>query len=192
MNEPTPAPLSTEPDAVAMAAQADIRARFRRLRASAGLDGAVTVLHIGAEHTAIATGQGAEAAAWLVLDIGAQKTARQFFKRSLPTPLELETAIATLEDEVIRAVPMFAPGTALLCADAVVREIALLAGVAPGESIAMPLDAMERVFERLAAVAEGRPVVREGLPQGADFAAALLILREFMYHLRFGSVAVVG
>lgn len=192
MNEPTPAPLSTEPDAVAMAAQADIRARFRRLRASAGLDGAVTVLHIGAEHTAIATGQGAEAAAWLVLDIGAQKTARQFFKRSLPTPLELETAIATVEDEVIRAVPMFAPGTALLCADAVVREIALLAGVAPGESIAMPLDAMERVFERLAAVAEGRPVVREGLPQGADFAAALLILREFMHHLRFGSVAVVG
>ena len=56
MNEPTPAPLSTEPDAVAMAAQADIRARFRRLRASAGLDGAVTVLHIGAEHTAMATG----------------------------------------------------------------------------------------------------------------------------------------
>ena len=191
MNEPTPAPLSTEPDAVAMAAQADIRARFRRLRASAGLDGAVTVLHIGAEHTAIATGQGAEAAAWLVLDIGAQKTARQFFKRSLPTPLELETAIATVEDEVIRAVPMLAPGTALLCADTVVREIALLAGVAPGEAMAMPLDAMERVFERLAAVAEGRPAVREGLPQGADFAAALLILREFMHHLRFGAITVL-
>ena len=190
MNEPTPAPLSTEPDAVAMAAQADIRARFGRLRASAGLDGAVTVLHIGAEHTAIATGQGAEAAAWLVLDIGAQKTARQFFRRSPPTPLEMEHAIATVEDEVIRAVPLLPPGTALQCSDAGVREIALLAGLAPGGSMVMPLDAMERVFERLAAVAEGRPVAREGLPQGPDFAAALLILREFMHHLRFADVTV--
>lgn len=55
----------------------------------------------------------------------------------------------------------------------------------------VPIDAMERVFERLAAVAEGCPVVREGLPQGADFAAALPILREFMPHLGFGSVALV-
>jgi exopolyphosphatase/pppGpp-phosphohydrolase len=192
MNEPTPAHSSAAPAALAEAAQADMRARFRHLRARAGLDGAVMVLHIGAEYTAIATGQGDEATAALVLDIGAQKTARQFFKRSPPTPLEMENAIATVEDEVIRAVPMLAPGTALLCADAVVREIALLAGVAPGESMAMSLDAMERVFERLAAVAEGRPVVREGLPQGADFAAALLILREFMHHLRFAVVTMVS
>lgn len=189
MNEPSPAHSPPAPDA--LAAQADIRARFRHLRAGAGLQGAVTVLHIGAEHTAVATGPGDEATAVLVLDIGAQKTARQFFKRSPPTPLEMENAIATVEDEVIRAVPMLAPGSALLCADAVVREMALLAGVAPGESMAMPLDAMERVFERLAAVAEGRPVAREGLPQGADFAAALLILREFMHHLRFGSITVL-
>ena len=191
MNEPAPDHSSAAPDALAEAAQADIRARFRHLRARVGLDGALTVLHIGAEHTAIATGHGAEATAVLVLDIGAQKTARQFFRRSPPTPLEMENAIATVEDEVIRAVPMLAPGTALLCSDAVAREIALLAGVAPGESMAMPLDAMERVFERLAAVAEGRPVVREGLPQGADFAAALLILREFMHHLRFGAITVL-
>lgn len=191
MNEPSPDHSSPVPDAMDMAAQADIRARFRDLRAGADLHGAVTVLHIGAEHMAIATGPSDEAAAWLVLDIGAQKTARQFFRRSPPTPLEMENAIAAVEDEVIRAVPMLAPGTALLCADAVVREIALLAGLAPGDLMVMPIDAMERVFERLAAVAEGRPVAREGLPQGADFAAALLILREFMHHLRFASLTVV-
>jgi hypothetical protein len=74
----------------------------------------------------------------------------------------------------------------------VVREIAVLAGAAPGPLMVVPIDAMERVFERLAAVAEGCPVVREGLPQGADFAAALLILREFMHHLRFAVVTMVS
>jgi exopolyphosphatase/pppGpp-phosphohydrolase len=192
MKETSPAPVSPAPDAGASVADADIRVRFRALRAGACPAGAVTVLHIGAEHLAMATGQGDKATAALVLDIGARKTARQFFKRSPPTPLEMENAIATVEDEVMRAVPMLAPGSALLCSDAVVREIAVLAGMAPGPLMVMPIDAMERVFERLAAVAEGRPVVREGLPQGADFAAALLILREFMHHLRFESVAVVG
>lgn len=192
MNEPEPAHSSAAPDALAEAAQADIRARFRHLRARAGLDGAVTVLHIGAEHTAIATGQGEEATAVLVLDMGAQKTARQFFRRSPPTPLEMENAIATVEDEVVRAVALLAPGSALLCSDTVVREIAVLAGVAPSPLMVMPIDAMERVFERLAAVAEGRPVVREGLPQDAGFAATLLILREFMHHLGFSAIHVLA
>ena len=192
MNKPSTTHPSPVPGAAVTAAEDDIRARFRDLRAIAGLDGTVTVLHIGPEHTAVATGQGSEASGVLVLDIGTQKTARQFFRRSPPTPLEMENAIAAVEDEVVRAVALLAPGSALLCSDAVVREIAVLSGVAPGPLMAMPLDAMERVFERLAAVAEGRPAVREGLPQGTDFAAALLILREFMHHLRFAAVTTVS
>lgn len=192
MKETSSAPSLPAPDAGGLGADADIRARFRAMRMGACPDGALTVLHIGAEHTAVATGQGHEASAVLVLDIGAHKTARQFFRRSPPTPLEMENAIAIVEDEVIRAVALLAPGSALLCSDALVREIAVLSGVAPIPSMRMPLDAMERVFERLAAVAEGRPVVREGLPRGTDFAATLLILREFMHHLRFTSVVVVA
>lgn len=49
---------------------------------------------------------------------------------------------------------------------------------------------MEQTFERLAAVAEGRPVGQEGLPESTEFAAALLILREFMHHLGFSAVHV--
>ena len=192
MNPTLPAGPSLAPGADHSAVEDDIRARFRDLRALASPQVALTVLHIGPEHTAVATGQGSEASGVLVLDIGTQKTARQFFRRSPPTPLEMENAIAAVEDEVVRAVALLAPGSALLCSDAVVREIAVLSGVAPGPLMAMPLDAMERVFERLAAVAEGRPAVREGLPQGTDFAAALLILREFMHHLRFAAVTIVS
>jgi len=66
----------------------------------------------------------------------------------------------------------------------------LMAGVAPGAGMVLPLGAMEQTFERLAAVAEGRPVVQEGLPESTEFAAALLILREFMHHLGFSAVHV--
>ena len=73
---------------------------------------------------------------------------------------------------------------------AVVRDIALMAGVAPGACMLLPLDRMEQTFERLAAVAEGRPVLLEGLPDSTVFAAALLILREFMHHLGFSALHV--
>ncbi len=66
----------------------------------------------------------------------------------------------------------------------------LLSGVAPGAWMELPRVAMEQTFERLAAVAEGRPVALEGLPETPEFAAALLILREFMHHLGFSAIHV--
>lgn len=192
MNRPSQAPSSSVSRSANWVAETNIRASFHALRAHAGPHQAATVLRIGSEHTAIATGQGSEPSAALVLEIGAHKTAREFFRRSPPTPLDMENAIALVEEEVMRAVPLLAPGSTLLCCDTVVRDIALVAGVHPGPSMVMSLDAMERVFERLAAVSEGRPAVHEGLPQDDDFAAALLILRECMHHWRFASVTVLA
>lgn len=45
-------------------------------------------------------------------------------------------------------------------------------------------------FQRLSAVSLGRPISLEGLPASADFAATLLILREFMHHLGFASITL--
>lgn len=179
--EPAPTPLDAE---------AGIRHVYRTVRVQAGPTEALTVLHIGAGHTAVATGQGAEAAATLVLPIGALITAQTFFRRSPPTPLEMENAIATVEDEVMRLPALLPPHSTLWSVDPLVRDIALMAGVAPGACMLLPLDLMEQTFERLAAVAEGRPVVLEGLPESTVFAAALLILREFMHHLGFSAIRV--
>jgi NADP-dependent 3-hydroxy acid dehydrogenase YdfG len=53
-------------------------------------------------------------------------------------------------------------------------------------------EAMERVFDRLAAVVTGSSAARQGIPAGREFAATLLILREFMHHLRFTSITCAG
>jgi len=41
------------------------------------------------------------------------------------------------------------------------------------------------------AVVEGSPAAHQGLPQSNSFAAALLILREFMHHLQFVQIEVL-
>jgi hypothetical protein len=61
-----------------------------------------------------------------------------------------------------------------------------------GSKIEMPLEVVERCFDRLAKVVQGSPAAYEGLPQDPTFAATLLILREFMHHRRFASVTWVS
>lgn len=153
----------------------------------------LTVLHIGSEQTTLLGHQAgplAVTAAPLVLNVGAQKTAQQFFKHAPPSPDELENAIAAIEDEVMRVRAQSVPDSCLVTADAAIREIARLAGLAPAAQIELPLDAMEQVFQRLTALSLGRPASQDDLPTDAAFAATLLILREIMQHLHFTSVTV--
>ncbi len=172
----------------------EARRQYRAIQVGAESRGPITVLHIDALQTTVVTGSDAEPTAVLVLVLGAQKTAHDFFRHSPPSPLELENAIVAVEDEVTRVVTVL-PGTSTLyCSGSAVREIATLAGVEsgdPGTRVSLTLDAIEQTFNRLAAVAEGRPAIQEGLPDSTEFAAALLILREFMHHLRFSSVIAV-
>ena len=42
---------------------------------------------------------------------------------------------------------------------------------------------LEQLFQRLAAIALGRPAASEGLPADPHFFAAALLLRELMHHL---------
>ncbi|MBT3066164.1 hypothetical protein KKO72_05010 [Rhodoferax sp. U11-2br] len=123
--------------------------------------------------------------------MGAESTAREHFRHSPPSPLELENAIMTVEDEVTRALPLVTTGATLVTCDASIREIALLSGVTAGERMQLSLDAMERCFDRLAQRSLGRPISSDNLPTSTSFAASLLILREFMHHLRFETITVL-
>ena len=55
----------------------------------------------------------------------------------------------------------------------------------------VPLETVEQWFQRLASASLGQPRALDGLPLGAEAAAALLVLREFMHHLGYRSVLVV-
>lgn len=170
----------------------DIRLRYGRARTGVHDGTAITVLHIGKEQTAVATGTMTEPDVVLVLAIGSRRTAADFFKHTPPTPGELENAIVTVEDEVTRLRQITAIASRLVTSDATIREIALVAGI-PGQSeLILTLDAVERTFELLAALALGRPASSAGIPANAAFAATLLILREFMHHLQFSSITVTA
>ena len=113
-----------------------------------------------------------------VLGVGFRRTAREHFKHQPPTAFELEEAIAAVEDEIARARPP--RGGRLVSRDAVVREIALAAGVPPGPAMVLARDAVEQAFERS---------IRR--PPDSERMAAVLILRELMHHLDLTSVEVL-
>lgn len=155
-------------------------------------------LHLGAEQVSWAAGTGTpDPTVRLRLPLGGARTARQFFRGAIPAPLELENAIAAVEDEVHIAhrqlQGLLPPGQvwAPCSTDAALHGLATLAGVPPGPQRVLTLDAMERLFNRLAAVSEGRPAAHEGLPEDPAFAGTLLVLRELMHHLPFASLVLV-
>lgn len=148
-------------------------------------------LHIGAQQTRIEIRDNdGQPTARLDLAIGAVRTTSAQVRRYPPTPLELENAIMVVEDEVARARALVEGGSLLITNDASVREIARVAGLADQAVVDLPLEVVERTFERLVVVTQGRPDPR--LPASLSFAVTLLILREFMHHLRFLSIRIVA
>ena len=68
----------------------------------------------------------------------------------------------------------------------------ILQGVfaAPAAALRWSLDEMEDLFNRIAMVSQGRLSGQEALPTAPEFYAAMVILRECLYHLRFAGVVV--
>jgi exopolyphosphatase/pppGpp-phosphohydrolase len=150
----------------------------------------ISVLHIGEQQTTVAAGTGAEPSTVFKLPIGSRKTAVEYFQHNPPTPGEMENAIVAVEDAVASARTITSGGTRLFTTDEAIRKIALISGVTDGAELILTRDAMEQTFERLTAVTLGRPDSRKEIPANVEFAATLLILREFMHHLQFLSIAV--
>lgn len=164
----------------------------------------LALLHLGAHTTQVCLWSPVEArpAHLLVLPLGMEATAQRFFRAAIPSPLDLETAIAHVEDEVYLAHQQYQPWAeaaqtvggpvAWWSADDALAELAGLAGVPAAADQVLALDAMERLFQRLTYVAQGRPAASEGLPERASFFAALLLLRELMHHMPFHTLHVAG
>lgn len=150
-----------------------------------------TELHIGIDQTSVTSRNGTKSSETILLLIGSKKTATDFFKQELPTPIEMENAIMAVEDEVIRARMLVVQDSTLNTSDATIREIAQLADVPDNARMVLSVEAVERLFDLLAALVLGRPASRAGIPLDSGFAATLLILREFMHHLQFTSIIIV-
>jgi exopolyphosphatase/pppGpp-phosphohydrolase len=170
----------------------EIRLRYGATRLGILGGTSITVLHIGEEQTAVATGTTTEPDAVLLLSIGSKRTAADFFKHTPPTPGELENAIMVVEDEVTRLRAITKADSTLFTSDAAIREIAIISGVPDRSELILTIEAMERSFEKLAAITLGKPASSAGIPANPAFAATLLIVRELMHHLQFASVTVTA
>lgn len=168
----------------------DIQVQYKATRLGISTGMPIALLHIGKEQTDIAFGADAEPEDVLVLSIGSNRTAVDFFKHTPPTPGEMETAIMVVEDEVTRAGKILTGHPTLFTKDASIRELALIAGVYDQPEMTLSIEAVERTFDLLASLVLGRPASSAGIPTNPTFAATLLILREFMHHLKFESICI--
>lgn len=169
------------------AADADALATgFARARAAAGPGVPAAWLHVGDDAIAIVAGEGAEAARTVCFDAGPARVAATAIRRTPPSALEIETAIEHVEDALMRR-PAGAAGVRTLhAADARIRALAAAAGVAR-----LDADALERLFDRLAARAQGRPATQDALPVDPLSAATLVVLRELVHHQRVDAIVVL-
>lgn len=118
------------------------------------------------------------------------RTIAQAFGQRMPTPLSLENAIATVEDAVMPATRWLTkpptgttPPFTLHTQSPLLREVAEAAGVATfGQPPTLSRQAVENLFNRLADQIHRPGAIDAALPQRADWAAALLILREGLHH----------
>lgn len=118
------------------------------------------------------------------------QTVAQAFGLRMPTPLSLENAIATVEDAVMPASRWLtkppagtAPPFTLHTRSPLLREVAEVAGVALSTPPArLSRQAVENLFNRLSDQIHRPGATDTALPQRAEWAAALLILREGLHH----------
>jgi exopolyphosphatase/pppGpp-phosphohydrolase len=150
----------------------------------------VVTLHIEGSETRVVSQRGHEPADTIVLAIGYAGPGHLSFRHDPPTPLELENAITEVEDEVMPLAKRLPRPSELVGSGLAMEAIAAAARPGGQGSARIALDEVERLFQQLAAVSEGRPVASGGVPSGAAFAATLLILREFMHHLGFEAITI--
>lgn len=106
-------------------------------------------------------------------------------KSSPPTPYELEVGIELLENAFMPLLSQLESESGFVATGAGFESL----GHALHKSILM-IDEVENCFVRLAEVSEGYPPVLEPLPTDSDFYMQILILREFMHHLKFDEVEI--
>lgn len=150
----------------------------------------IAVLHIGAAHSAVAAGQVNDEVRVMRFALGYAGVPATLFHGDIPTPLELENAIAAVEDEVMPVTRQLAGVTELVTTDPRLLALATVANKDPKG--ALSIDAVEWLFDELSRVALGGPASRLPFASGKESAATLVILREFMHHGGIGTLRCLG
>ena len=105
----------------------------------------------------------------------------QRFGHALPAALQLENAIAKVEDAIMPVGQHLPAGAQVLCTDDTVLRELIHAATGQPEALSASRAAIEALFSDLARQAQGGAHAVH-LPATPQAAAALLIVRECMHH----------
>jgi hypothetical protein len=169
--------------------ETSLRASHARLQQSASASGPIVLLHLGDEALALVFGEHEQQLAYLPL--GLQTLSQRYLAANRLSPLSVEHAIAEVEDVVMPWHHQLPASAQLFSEDDAVGELARWAGM-PGDTPSWRLstEAVETLFNRWSALVQGRPPSQDPLPSTGRFAAALLMLREWLHHLGFDGITV--
>jgi len=119
------------------------------------------------------------------LPVGYLTIARQFFKRDIPSPYEVEMAIATVEDHLQATPQLHHIAPEFDCHDDYLTQIMQISGV----SEAITQSEIEQVFNRVADVVSGSPKRDGEFPDDKNFISYLLMIRELSHHLNIEKIS---
>ena len=129
----------------------------------------------------------------LSLPLSADALARDLLRHAPPSPLEIERAIERVEDAVMPARARLPAALRLQTSDARLRALVGAAGAARADApVWLDIDAVEQLFNRLVARAQGRPASQDPLPVDGPSAARLVIVRELLHHWRLDGLRLTA
>lgn len=135
----------------------------------------------------------ADLAVDLSLPLSADALARELLRHAPPSPLEIERAIERVEDAVMPARARLPAALRLQTDDARLRAMVGAAGAARADApVWLDIDAVEQLFNRLVARAQGRPASQDPLPVDGPSAARLVIVRELLHHWRLDGLRLTA
>ncbi len=164
------------------------RARASWSQARHDLGGDITALEFGDTVSAVALGGQSEPTRVLRLQLGPGALARRHLRGASPGEAAIEAAIAEAEERIMPLRPLVAADSLCVSRDPRIAWIADVLGLPREPWVDLRTDAVEEGFNRWVAIALGRPATQDTLPTAAEFAASLLVLREWLHHLGFAGI----
>ncbi|WP_263065188.1 hypothetical protein [Dickeya dadantii] len=129
----------------------------------------------------------------IALPMGYRAIARQFFHHNIPSPYDVEMAIAAIEDRLQATPALRQVAQHISSADGYLKEIARSAG----SHDILTQQQIENVFNRVADVISGSPWRDGEFPDAPGFISYLvivrerLIVRELSHHLNIQQITLV-
>lgn len=120
---------------------------------------------------------------------GSMQNIRRHLQNEPATAIELEAAIAAIEDELMPVIPSLPVHRSLVTSEPLIHQIARLG--TGTDKLRLEVEEVERLFNCLAHVAYGTPAKILGIPESREFAAVLLYLRELMHHAGFSVITLL-